>query len=170
MEVSDDALKLLVAEHGVRGTARLLQMSDTQAETFRKRAYRAGWVREPAIAAIRAKAVDANGGLRASPIVPALSPTAALHAELAAHGARSRTAIARTVTKAAEHFETLDAPSIVADAGNLKSIAQTASIVHSWDRQGGAPKIRLELLANKGEVSAVEIESEVVTDDWADEY
>lgn len=170
MEVSDDALKLLVAEHGVRGTARLLGMSDTQAETFRKRVSRAGWMQETAIAAIRAKSDTGIVGRPSAPLVPKMSPTAALHAELAAHGARSRSAIARTVTKAAEHFETMDAPSVIADASNLKAITQTASLVHSWDRQGATPKIRIDLLANKGEVASIEVDSEVVTGDWADEY
>lgn len=55
MEVSDDALKLLVAEHGVRGTARLLGMDETQTHTFRQRVTRGKWLADPAMIELRSK-------------------------------------------------------------------------------------------------------------------
>jgi hypothetical protein len=170
MAVSDDALKLLVAEHGVRGTARLLGMNESQTHAFRKRVTRAGWMQETAIAAIRAKSENVNLGRPAAPLVPALSPTAAIHAELAQLGSKTKLSIARGVAKASEHIEKMQGSDILEKSQDVKSVTQTAAIVHNWDRQAGAPKIRLELLANKGEVAAIEVESEVVSDDWADEY
>ena len=99
-----------------------------------------------------------------------MSPAALIQAEIAQLGANTRLSIARGIAKAGEHIESLPGAEVVDKAHEIKSVAQTASLVHSWDRQAGTPKIRLELLASKGEVTAIDIESEVVTDDWADEY
>lgn len=136
-------------------------------EAAMKRCQREGWLSSPEARIANRNAIAQRSGITVS---PQMSATAVLQAELSQLGQKTRLSLARGIAKAGEAIEALDGPSIVADAQNVKAIAQTASTVHSWDRQGGAPKIRLELLANKSEVSAVEIESEVVTDDWADEY
>lgn len=170
MAVSDDALKLLVAEHGVRGTARLLGMDETQTHAFRQRVTRGKWLADPAIASIRKNSDVPMRGFAAAPIVAKMSPQAALASEIAELGVQTRASLARGIAKAGEHIESLPGAEVVDKAQEVKAIAQTASTVHSWDRSAVQPKIRLELLASKGEVTAIDIESEVVTDDWADEY
>ena len=164
LAISDDALKLLVAEHGVRGTARLLQMDERQSETFRKRAQRAGWLNDPAIAGIRAVSNNVQVGRPALPVVPGLSPQAAIHAELVALGQKTRLSLAKGIAKAGEHVETLDGAAIVADAGNVKSIAQTADLIHGWKDAAPAVKIRLDVLGSIQEQPIVEVETTVSPD------
>ncbi len=166
--VSDDALKILVAEHGVRGTARLLGMDERQTETFKRRVSRAGWLNEPHLAALRAKSSVVQTGRPALPIVSTLSPTAALSAELTALGSESRVSIARTVARAGKHFETMPAPDVIEAAGNLKSIAQTADLVHGWKDAAPQVKIRLDVLSGSTEAPIVDVAADV-SDSWIEE-
>jgi hypothetical protein len=168
MAVSDDALKLLVAEHGVRGTARLLGMDERQTETFKKRVTRAGWMQEKAVAEIRAKSVNVNLGRPSSPLVPALSPTAALHAELNLLGSKTRLSIARGIAKAGEHIESMDGQEILIDAQNIKSVAQTADIIHGYRDAAPQVKIRLDVLSGSAEAAPIDIEASV-SDSWAED-
>lgn len=171
LEVSDDALKLLVAEHGVRGTARLLGMDERQTHAFRQRATRGKWLHEPGMVALRERTMIAPANV-AKPIVAAVSPAQAIAAEISQLGSKTRLSLARGIAKAGEHIERMDGQKIVLDAQNVKAIAQTASTVHSWDKSVTAPKIRLELLSSKNEGAAIEIEAEPVTTEWdeMDEY
>lgn len=78
--------------------------------------------------------------------------------------------IAKGLARAGDKIGDMGGGEILDAAHEIKSVAQTASLVHSWDRQGATPKIRIDLLANKGEVASIEVESEVVSGDWADDY
>lgn len=169
MEVSDDALKLLVAEHGVRGTARLLGMDETQTHTFRQRVTRGKWLADPAMIALRSKSEPPVAGRPVLPVT-VMSPLAANAAELARLGMQTRMGIAKGLARAGDKIGDMGGGEILDAAHEIKSVAQTASLVHSWDRQGATPKIRIDLLANKGEVASIEVESEVVSGDWADDY
>jgi hypothetical protein len=74
--------------------------------------------------------------------------------------------LARSITKAVEHVETLDGAAIMAQSGDVKSIAQTADLVHNWKDAAPAVKIRLDVLGATAEVQTIdaqEIESEVVS-------
>lgn len=168
--VSDDALKLLVAEHGVRGTARLLGMDERQTHAFRQRVTRGKWLDDPSMKALRVHSEEVGPGRPSAPVVAKMSPVAALQAEIAALGAQTKYGLAKGMASAAAVIQEMPGAVVLENAQNVKSVAQTASLVHNWDRQSGTPKIRLELLANKGDIEAIEVEAEPVSDDWLDEY
>jgi hypothetical protein len=168
MAVSDDALKLLVAEHGVRGTARLLGMDESQTHAFRQRATRGKWMLEPAIAAIRAKSDSVIIGRPSSPVVASMSPTQAIHAELNTLGHKTRLSLARGIAKAGEHIESLEGKQIVEDAQNIKSVAQTADLVHGWKDAAPQVKIRLDVLSGSAEAAPIDIEASV-SDSWEED-
>lgn len=163
--ISDDALKLMVAEHGVRGTARLLGMNERQTDAFRQRVTRGKWLADPHIASVRAKASPTSPY---SPVVAKLSPTAALHGELVALGQKTRVSLARTIAKAGTHLETLDGAAVVADAGNVKAIAQTADLVHNWKDQAPQVKIRLDVLNGSAEAAPIDVEASV-SGEWTED-
>jgi hypothetical protein len=168
--ISDDALKLLVAEHGVRGTARMLQMDESATHAFRKRVTRAGWMTEPAVVAIREKTEYATAGRPALPIVAKMSPTSALQAEIAALGQKTRVSLARGIAKAGETVEAMTGQEIVENASNVKSIGQTADLIHGWKDQTPNVKIRLDVLGASAESPVFDIEASVSpTDVWASE-
>jgi hypothetical protein len=154
LEVSEDALKLMVAEHGVRGTARLLGMDERQTDTFRQRVTRGKWLSDPAIATMRAKSVRPT-----VPVVAALSPHAALAAEIAALGGKSRLSLARGVSKAAEHIESMKGVDILDRSGDVKAVAQTADLVHGWKDAAPQVKIRLDVLGGNTESQIVDVEA-----------
>jgi hypothetical protein len=166
MAVSDDALKLLVAEHGVRGTARLLGMDESQTHAFRQRATRGKWLHEPGMTG-RDRTLAA-AGRPASPVVAKMSPAQAVQAELQALGYETRVSIARTVSKAGKHFETMAPALVIADAGNLKNIAQTADLVHGWKDAAPQVKIRLDVLSGSAEAQPIDIEA-TVSGSWAED-
>ncbi len=161
--ISDDALKLLVAEHGVRGTARLLELDERQTMAFRQRAQRGKWMQDPAIAAIRQRAVSIAPANVARPIVSAVSPQAALASELASLGQQTRLSLAKGMAKAGAHIQEMPAEAIVADAGNVKSIAQTADLVHGWKDSAPQVKIRLDVLNANAETPVFEVKTETIT-------
>lgn len=166
--VSDDALKLLVAEHGVRGTARLLGMDDRQMEAFKRRVTRQKWMEEPGIAAMRERGQIATPGRPLIPVVPKMSPTAALASEIAALGSKTKLSLARGMAKAGEHIETLDGASVVAQSQDIKAIAQTADLVHGWKDAPGAVKIRLDVLSGSSEAPTIDIQADVSTTELPD--
>lgn len=165
--ISEDALKLMVAEHGVRGTARMLQMDERQTEAFKRRVSRAGWMRETAVAAIHAQSNAPTAGRPLLSAVPKLSPIAAVQAELASLGAQTRVSLARAIGKAGSHLETLEPERIVEQSSDVKNIAQTADLVHGWKDAAPQVKIRLDVLGAPAEAQIVEVESSV--SDWTEE-
>lgn len=172
--VNWEAVRMLALTVGVRESARRCGLSE---EAVKKRCTREGWLvdpiaRESARASVQLRS-QLNRPAPASGLVPILSPSAALSAELAALSGESRVSIARTVAKAGKHFETMDAPSVIADAQNLKSIAQTADLVHGWKDQAPQVKIRLDVLNGSAEPAPIDIEAreiDVVMDSPPDDY
>lgn len=164
--VNWEAVKMLALVVGVRESARRMGISE---EAVKKRCTREGWLADPAAREIARRSVQERSGLTVAGS-PHLSPAAIIHAELADLGSKTKLGIARGLARAADVVGEMGGVQVIDNAHEIKSVAQTASLVHSWDRSVAQPKIRLELLASKGEVTAIDIESEVVTDDWADEY
>ncbi len=162
LKISDDALKLLVAEHGVRGTARMLGMDETQMNTFRKRVTRAGWMQEPDIAALRAKSSPTTV---AAPIVSKMSPTAAVVAEIQALGAQTRHGHARAAAAIAAHVAGRDAEENLIDMQNVKAAAQHADLVYGWKDAAPQVKIRLDVLSSSSDAPIVDVAAEV-SDSW----
>jgi hypothetical protein len=78
-EISEDALKLMVAQYGVRGTARMLEMDTQETNAFHKRVERAGWCQEPDIAPMIAKNTREA---QSRPVVAMVSPMQALAAKM----------------------------------------------------------------------------------------
>lgn len=168
LEISEDALKLMVAENGVRGTARMLGMDERQTEAFKRRVSRAGWMSDPAIAAIHKQSNAPSAGRPLLPAVPKMSPIAAVQAELASLGSKTRLSLARGVSKAANHVETLSGSDILEKSAEVKAVAQTADLVHGWKDAAPQVKIRLDVLnASPEPVIDVTSESQVL-EDWED--
>lgn len=161
--VSDDALKLMVAENGVRGTARMLGLDKTATDAFRKRVERAGWMSDPAIAAMRAKAVVPFGGKAPAPVVAALSPQAAVLQEISNLGSKTRLSLARGIAKAGEHIESMDGQELLLDSANVKNVAQTADLVHGWKDAAPTSRVRLDVLLSRPGEDVKEIEAEIVS-------
>lgn len=167
--ISDDALKLMVAEHGVRGTARMLGFDQRQTDAFRQRVTRQRWLQDPAIAQLRAQS---GRSLTRSPdpLIAKMSPAQAAAAELASVGAASRLSLARGVKKAAEHVETMNGDEILSKAQEVKAITQTASTIHGWQDQSPTVKLRLDILGAAPEAPAIEVESEIIeSGEWPED-
>ncbi len=163
--VSWEAVKALAAVVGVREAARRMHLSEEQ---VKKRCTREGWLKSSEARLANQQAVAQRSGTSAPVPLSPMSPAALIHAELASHSSRSRVALARTITKAAEHLQELPALDIVADAGNVKSIAQTADLVHGWKDAAPQVKIRLDVLSGSAEAPIIDVEADV-SDSWSEE-
>lgn len=164
--VNWEAVRALAMVVGVREAARRMGIKESAAQ---QRSAREGWLSSPEARRANQMAIAQRSGLTVAPCNQ-LSPAALISAELAALGSESRVSIARTVAKAGKHFETMAAPDVIAEAGNLKSIAQTADLVHGWKDAAPQVKIRLDVLNGSTEApiaDAQEVESEVISD-WPD--
>lgn len=158
-----EAVKCLALVVGVRESARRMGVSE---EAVKKRCTREGWLNDPEAREAARRAVQERSALTTS---PHLSPSALIHQELQALSAKTKVGIARGLARAAETIENMDGNEVLISSQNVKSVTQAAGLVHSWDKNAGTPKIRLELLGAKGEVAAIDVESEVVTkDEWAE--
>jgi hypothetical protein len=153
---------------GVRESARRMGISE---EAVKKRCTREGWLADPVAREIARKSVQERA--RMTPVasmVPKMSPSHALNLEIKGLGEKTRLGIARGIAKAAQTVEEMPGAKILEQAQNVKAVAQTASIVHGWDKQGPGFRIKLDVLQNGQEKAAIEVESEVVTDQtWDDQ-
>jgi hypothetical protein len=103
-------------------------------------------------------AVAGRSGRSAS-VVPIASPAALIHAEIAALGGKSRLSLARGVSKAAEHIESMKGADILDRSGDVKAVAQTADLVHGWKDASPQVKIRLDVLGGNTEAQIVDVEA-----------
>jgi hypothetical protein len=159
-----EAVRALAMVVGVREAARRMEISQ---EAAMKRCQREGWLSTPEAKRANKLAIAERSGITA-PACPQLSAGALIQAELAQLGSKTRISIARGIAKAGEHIETLPGAQIVEDANNIKSIAQTADLVHGWKENTAQVKIRLDVLSGAQEAQAVEIEatSEPIVSSW----
>lgn len=164
MPVDWNGVRVLAIAVGVREAARRCGISE---EAAMKRSQREGWLESPETRELNRKLMRENRTLSAT--VRTVSPAVAMANELSNLGAKTRLSIARGIAKAGAHIETMDGQEIVADAQNIKATAQTAQILHGWEANQKTSRVRLELLGTKGESMAIDVESEVVTDqDWSE--
>ncbi len=166
VEISDDALKILVAEHGVRGTARLLGLSETQTHTFRKRVTRGKWLDDPALETVKQRTQISPQSV-AKPIVSTMSPNQALAQEISQLGGESRLSLARGIRRAAQTVEALTGNEILNRSGDVKAITQTADLVHGWKESAPNVKIRLDVLSGADSHPVIDVETFV--SDWESE-
>jgi hypothetical protein len=131
--ISDDALKLLVAQYGVRGTARVLKLDRKATNAFRKRVERAGWCRDPIIGPLAAAAVK---DCRLSPVVANLSPLQAHAEEMKRLSGATRLSMARVVHSGFQHAENMPAPLVIEEAQNLKALGALGEAAHGWSGAG----------------------------------
>jgi len=125
-----------------------------------QRSKREGWLADPEAKQLNKLAIAQRSGLTVA-AGQQLSATAVYQGELIALGQKSRLSLARGIAKAGEHIESLDGEAIVADAGNVKSIAQTADLVHGWKDAAPQVKIRLDVLSGSAEAPIVDVVAEV---------
>jgi hypothetical protein len=160
--VNWEAVKMLALVVGVRESARRMGISE---EAVKKRCTREGWLSTPEAKQVNRMAIAQRSGITAA-LSPQMSPAAIIHAEIASLGSKTRLSLARGIAKAGEHIEQMPAESIVADAGNVKAIAQTADLVHGWKDSSPQVKIRLDVLSGNSEAPiTLEAETEHV-DAW----
>lgn len=157
--VNWEAVRMLASVVGVREAARRMELSE---DRVRQRSCREGWLSTPEAKAANQIAQAQRSGIT---VRHQVSPAALIQGEIAALGSKTRLALARGIAKAGEHVETLDGAAIVADAGNVKSIAQTADMIHGWKDAAPAVKIRLDVLGSIQETPIVEIETTVSPSD-----
>ncbi len=160
--VSEDALREMVGRYGVRGTARMLGMTETQANTFRQRVARGRWMDDPAIVALRSKAAP-----EPKPIVSTLSPVQAAAMELQGYSVASRLGHAKAASVAANHVSTLTGEELLADAGNVKALVQHASTTFAWQDQPPSSRMRIDVLLQRPE--PLTIEAQIIDAEWHEE-
>lgn len=161
--ITDDALKMLVAQHGVRGTARLLEMDTQATEAFRKRVQRAGWCQEPDMKPLVQQAVrDAQ----ARPVVSTVSPIQVLAASMKEDAIMGRAAALKAGRKALSHIaempaETLTTKVMSETAKNWGGMHATAA---GYAASDSVAKVSLSVTAARGEAPPVTLDAE-----WSEE-
>jgi hypothetical protein len=163
--ISWEAVKALAAVVGVREAARQMGLSEEQ---VKKRCTREGWLATPEARVANQRAVAMRSGSSAPIPLSPMSPAALIHAELAQLGSKTRLSIARGIAKAGEHIETLPAPEILDRAQDIKSVAQTADLVHGWKDAAPQVKIRLDVLSGSAEAQPIDVEASV-TSSWEED-
>lgn len=167
--VNWEAVRALAMVVGVRESARRMGISE---EAVKKRCTREKWLESPEAQRANKMAIAQRSGLTVA-VSPHLSPGQLISAEINQLGSKTRLSLARGIAKAGEHVESLDGPAILANAADVKSIAQTADLVHGW--KGAAPqvKIRLDVLNGSTEAQPIDIEAteiDCVSGEATDEY
>jgi hypothetical protein len=163
--ISWEAVKTLAAVVGVREAARQMGLSEEQ---VKKRCTREGWLSTPEARIANQRAVAMRSGTSAPIPLSPMSPAALVHAEIAQLGSKTRLSLARGIAKAGEHIESMDGQEILIDAQNIKSVAQTADLVHGWKDAAPQVKIRLDVLSGSSEAAPIDIEA-TVNDSWAED-
>lgn len=129
-----ESIKMLCVSLGVRPAIRQMGLEGTStAETIRKRAQREGWLdgiaRDQPVPITVSKPV---------PNVPK-SPAEALAEAYREDRVETRMSVSRAARKAAKTLEDKSGHELIADGGvTLKTVAQTASLVHGWQEQSQA--------------------------------
>jgi hypothetical protein len=163
--ISWEAVRALAMVVGVREAARRMGLSEDQ---VRQRSSREKWLAsDSAKRAVQIANAERTGKSMAVPLSP-MSPAALIHAEIASLGSKTRLSIARGIAKAGEHIETMDGQEILIDAQNIKSVAQTADLVHGWKDAAPQVKIRLDVLSGSAEAQPIDIEASV-TSSWTED-
>lgn len=158
-------VRMLAAVVGVRESARRMGLSEEQ---VKKRCTREGWLATPEARIANQRAVAERSGTSAPVPMSPMSPAALVNAELAALGSKTRLSLARGIAKAGEHIETMDGQEILIDAQNIKSVAQTADLVHGWKDSAPQVKIRLDVLNGSAEPQAIDVDASV-SDSWTED-
>lgn len=160
------AVQALAMVVGVREAARRMQLSEEQ---VKKRCTREGWLKSPEAREIN-KMVVASRSCTTSAVGPQMSPAAQILSEIASLGQKSRLSLARGIAKAGEHVETLTGPEILDRSADVKSIAQTADLVHGWKDSSPNVKIRLDVLNAPNEQPVFDVDAEVTpSESWDNE-
>lgn len=157
-----DAVRMLAIAVGVREAARQFGISE---EATMKRCQREGWLKNEQVRAVAERSVKERMSLSAN----VRTPAAAMAVEMAGIAVATRLGIARGIAKAAQDIEVMSGASVIDNAHEIKSVTQTASILHNWDKSGPAPKLRVELLSENGAGLTIDVDSEVVTGQEWDE-
>jgi hypothetical protein len=166
--VSWEAVRALAMVVGVREAARRMGLSEDQ---VRQRSSREKWLAtDQAKRAVAIANAERTGKSLAIPVSP-MSPAALISAELASLGSKTRLSLARGIAKGSEFVETLTGHEVLDASADIKSIAQTADLVHGWKDSAPQVKIRLDVLGGSGEamvdIEATEIDG--VSGSWADD-
>jgi hypothetical protein len=157
-----EAVRMLALVVGVRESARRMGISE---EMVKKRCTREGWLADPAAREIARRSVEERSSVSVS---PQLSPSALIHAEMAALGAKSKLGIARGIAKAASVIEEMGGIQVINNAQEIKSVAQTGDLVYGWKDAAPQVKIRLDVLSGSADAQPIDIEA-TVTDSWAED-
>jgi hypothetical protein len=164
--VNWEAVRMLALVVGVRESARRMGISE---EAVKKRCTREGWLADPAAREIARRSVQERSGLTVAPsMVPKLSPSQAISAELALLGSKTKLGIAKGLARAGEVISEMGGVQVIDNAHEIKSVAQTADLVHGWKDSAPQVKIRLDVLSGSAEQQPIDVEASV-SDSWAED-
>lgn len=156
VEIDWPSVRMLAITVGVREAARRMGINEY---AVLKRSQREQWLATPEARIAAANSVRERSYSALSSAV--LTPAQAMAQELAGLGQKSRLSIARGLSKAAEHVETMDGQEVLIDAQNIKSTAQSLSLVHGWQNDKGTTvKVALSVTGEKT-VQSVEVQSDM---------
>lgn len=154
--VNWEAVRVLAVAIGVREAARQCGVS---VEAAMKRSQREGWLSDPRLRAANQQMQITKRNMAVACPQGVSSPAAVMAAELVSLGQKTRISLARGIAKAGEHIESMDGQEILMDAQNVKSVAQTADLVHGWKDSAPQVKIRLDVLSGSADAQPIDIEA-----------
>lgn len=162
VEIDWSAVRTLAVAVGVREAARRLGISE---DATLQRCHREGWLRDPEMRAVTARSVALRSSALSSAVI---SPEQVMRDELASLGKNSRLSMARGLSKAAAHVETMDGQEIVMDASNIKQTVQSLDLIHGWKEQPVAVKVALSVTGMQASVAADVADIPAIEGEWSD--
>lgn len=163
--VNWEAVRALAMVVGVREAARRMGIKESAAQ---QRSAREGWLSSPEAKRANQMAIAQRSGLTVAPCNQ-LSPAALISAELTALGSKTKLGIARGLARAGEVIGEMGGVQVIDNAHEIKSVAQTADLVHGWKDAAPQVKIRLDVLGSAAESAPIDISADVVSDSWGEE-
>lgn len=159
LDVDREAVKAHAITHGICEAARAFGLSENTVKAWSARGQ---W-----LTPIRKE--DGSIVIPPRPVTVRPRATGATSASVAARnslvrlGDKSRLNLARAVAKGAKHASTLTGENVLANAKDLKALADTGDRIHQWSANNATPTLRLELIAQSqsNDPPVIDVESEV---------
>lgn len=139
LEIDHEQVKIVALAIGMREAARQYCLSEATVAAW---SVKEGWF--AAQEAQQATIEAAKQSLRERQGLQAVSSASDILKEF---GQKTRLGMAKSVNKAVEMAENMSGEALFESANNLKALAGTAALVHSWSAGSSGPSMRLDLLA-----------------------
>lgn len=142
-----EAVKVLAMAVGVREAARRMGLDEHRVLKWSQRDPAGPWTLQPAAKQLSTPSVTGNTLREACP-QNVLTPSAAFAEVMADDSKATRLAGSRYARRTLEHAAKIaeDTPVLaLAEAQNVKAVAATAALVHSWEAKQQQPQIMVNL-------------------------